>query len=145
MGSLQAARRRRIHSPRDPAPPGQALVEFALIAPVALFIVLGAVEAGMLVIAKADQDRATAVVASWAAQRPGDESWHAVAAHELPGCDVTVDDSRPGLLVADATCTYQPVATRGLWDGLPISSEESAVVREPAPTPTPEPSPSASG
>jgi hypothetical protein len=151
MSSFTSARQPRSGSPPscsrddDPSehdkPRGQALVEFALILPVMMLIILGAIEAGFLVNQKGSQDRATAVVADWAADHPGDESWHAVAADQLPGCDVTVDEiGRPGIVTAAATCQYQPVATHGLWDGLPISSSESAVTSSPAPSASPEPS-----
>jgi hypothetical protein len=116
---------------------GQALVEFALVAPVMLFTILGGIEAGMLVVAKADQDRRTAVVATWAGTHPGDESWHAIAADQLAGCSVTEAGDGPDLVTIDATCEYHPVATRGLWDGLPVSSSASAVL---AATASPEPS-----
>jgi hypothetical protein len=140
-----------VDAPRTPATPwtgtgghsrpfrgpgaGQALAETALILPVLLFAGLGFVEAGFLLGAKAAQDRATATVAAWAAGHPG-EPWAAVAAAELPGCDVTVAVATdpPDLVTASATCTYRPVVTRGLWDGLPISSTEAA-----AAWPTPDP------
>jgi hypothetical protein len=115
---------------------GQALVEFALIAPVMILVLLGAAEMGMLYAARAAQDRSTAVVADWAADRPG-EDWRLAADRELPGCDVhvTIDDGL-GILTATATCTYHPRITSNLWDGLPISSEASAAI-SPEPTPSP--------
>jgi hypothetical protein len=115
---------------------GQALAETALVLPVLLFVCLGFVEAGFLLATKAAQDRATSTVAAWAAGHPG-EPWAAVAAVELPGCDVTVAVATdpPDLVTASATCTYRPVVTRGLWDGLPISSSEAAVAW-PTPDPT---------
>lgn len=123
---------------------GQAIVETALVLPLLLFIALGFTEAGILVATKADQDRSTAVVATWAADHPGAD-WQAVADQELPGCDVDVATSAdpPDLVTAAATCEYLPRVTRGLWDGLPISSEETAA-SEPAATSAPvEPSASA--
>lgn len=139
-GSPWARRRCPDCGARQPMPDGQALVEFALIAPVALFTALGFLEAGFLVGAKAEQDRATAVVARWAAEHPGAD-WRPVAAAELAGCAVSV---APGeardLVVASSTCRYQPRVTRGLWEGLPISSAEAAAAA-PAPTASPSPSP----
>lgn len=144
-------RRHQAHRRRSDAPTlprtgrrweGQALIEFALIAPVAIFAALGFIEAGFLVNAKGEQDRATAVVADYAASHPG-ESWQAVAAMTLPGCDVEeAPGGPPDVITITAVCHYDPVATYGLWDGLPIGSEASAAA---APTPSPSPSPSPSG
>lgn len=120
---------------------GQVLVEFALAVPIILFIILGGIESGMLLIYKMNVDRETGVVADWAARHPGDESWHAVANAQLPGCDVILEDSgKPGVVTIGSRCQYQPVATHGLWDGLPVSSEESSVTADPTPTDTPMPS-----
>jgi hypothetical protein len=122
---------------------GQAIVEFALVFPIIAAILLGAAEMGMLYAARAAQDRAGGVVADYAAARPGDESWNAVADRELPGCDVDVTTDGLGILTARATCQYEPVITSNLWDGLPISSEASAAIA-PEPTPSASPDPSAS-
>jgi Flp pilus assembly protein TadG len=127
---------------------GQALAEFALIAPVALFVALGFLEAGMLVNAKGEQDRATAVVASWTAEHPaealGPSYALVVASAGLDGCDVdTSADDALGLVTTYATCTYAPRVTVGLWDGLPIGSAATAALPAPTPTPTPTPEPTA--
>ena len=128
------------YPPHDP-PRGQALVEFALAVPVVLFLILGGIEAGLLIIDKAQQDRSTGVVADYAAHHPGDASWHAVANQQLPGCAVTLDDTgKPGIVTVGSVCEYHPVATRGLWDGLNVSSEESAATSDPTPEPTASPS-----
>ncbi len=111
-------------------------------APVLLFALLVAGEAGLLLSQKAAQDRATATIAAYAASRPGDESWHAVANRELPGCDVTVDEPLPGVLEATATCTYTGRLVSGFV--VPVSSRESAASSRPAPEPTPTPEPSGS-
>ena len=124
---------------RRPGWSGQAIVEFALIAPIMILVLLGAAEMGMLYAARAAQDRATGVVADWAADRPG-EDWHPAADRELPGCAVDVTTDELGIVHAGSTCTYGPKITSNLWDGLPISSEASAAI---APSPTPEPSASA--
>jgi hypothetical protein len=117
----------------------QALVELAIMLPVLMLVALGFTEVGFLVVTKAHQDRATSTVAEYAATRH-DDSWHAVAAHELPGCDVTVNEPQPGLIEAVATCQYQPHVLPG-WSGLPMTSRESATrASEPA-----SPGPSAGG
>ncbi len=107
---------------------GQAAVEFALILPILLFMILGCVELALVIIEKADLDRRTATIAQWSADRPG-QDWHAVANQiGLGPCDVTVDETHPGLVTAGATCWHQPIATRGLFDGIAISSTETAAV-----------------
>jgi len=117
---------------------GQVFAELALALPVLLFGALGLLEAGLLIGSRDQQARLTQVVADYAAARPGDSSWHAVAAHELPGCDVQVIDSgHPDIVAFHATCPYHSV-TRLAFDGLPVSTEASAAAA-PAPTPTPTP------
>ncbi len=123
---------------------GQALVEFALILPILLFIILGSIEAGFLIIEKARQDRETSVVAEWAAGHDND-SWRAVANKGLPGCDVEVTSPLPDLVQATSRCQYRPKVLVGfpIFDGLPISSREAAVrLRTPEPLPSAGPSPS---
>lgn len=107
---------------------GQALAEFALVLPILLFLVLATVESGMLVAQKGTQDRHTATLAQVVADHPDDDPAPAVDAL-LPGCEVTVEfQEDPDLVWALSTCQYAPIATRGLWDGLPISSSESAAM-----------------
>lgn len=117
-------------------PRGQVIVELAVTLPFILFLILSATEIGFLLIAKAHQDRATAVVAEWAAEHPG-ESWNSVAADELRGCDVAVMETEPHRIVeVTATCWYQPAVLR-IFSGLPMSSRESAAGREPTPVASP--------
>jgi hypothetical protein len=107
---------------------GQAIVEFALVLPLILFIMLGFTEVGFLLIAKAAQDRDTAVIAQWAAVHPG-ESWNSIASKMLPGCDVNVERQPNDLVEATSRCQYRPRVLVGfpLFDGLPISSQETSV------------------
>lgn len=128
-------------------PRGQALVELALAFPIVMFILLGGIDGARLLITKADQDHRTIVVAEWAAAHPGDSSWNSIAAHELPGCTVTLDDTgRPGIVTAGSTCTFDALASHGLglFDNIPISSEADAAIGPAGLTPTPEPSSTAS-
>jgi hypothetical protein len=118
-------------------PSGQAIVEFALVFPIMCFAALGFVEAGFLIVEKAQQDRSTAVVAEWAAENPGNEGWNAVANTELPGCAVTVTTTPKDIVIAAATCQYEPKVTVGLWPGLVIGSTESAAIRSAVPVPSP--------
>lgn len=117
----------------------QILVELAVTLPFLMLLILGAAELGFLIVDKGHQDRSTSTVAAYAAGR-ADDSWHSVAARELPGCDVTLSTPQPGLLEVKATCQYRPRVIPG-WSGLPISSSESAVV---SPESTPGASPSSS-
>lgn len=116
---------------------GQALVELALVMPIILLAGLGFIEAGRLVNTKADVDRSTYAVAETAADYPDDERWNAVAGRLLADCDADVHRDAM-LATATATCTYHPLIFSG-FDGISISSEESAAIRNIADT-TPTPS-----
>jgi hypothetical protein len=107
---------------------GQAIVELALILPLLLLLTLGGLEVGRLELSKGEQDRSTALVAQWAAQRPG-EDWHALAYHTLRDCDVSVDATDPqGLITATSRCIYHAIATPGgPLDGITITSTEQAL------------------
>ena len=112
----------------SPRSRGQAIVEMALILPIFLLLTLGGLEVGRLEMSQGQQDRATALVAQWAAQRPT-EDWHPLASHSLPDCAVTVDASDPqGLVTATSHCIYHAIATPGgPLDGITISSTEQAL------------------
>lgn len=108
---------------------GQSLVEFALILPVMMFTMLGFIEAGILLATQSTQMRATETVAAYAAAHHGDPSWSSVAAQVgLGECDVEVTDEPHDIVKVGVTCHYDPRATHGLWDGLPISTETYAAL-----------------
>jgi hypothetical protein len=109
-----------------------------------MLLILGAIEVGFLLTAKAYQDRQTAVMADYAAEHPNDESWHAVAERELHGCDVTVTTPLPDMVEAKAVCHHAAVVLP-IWQGLEIGSRESAAVRIQSVPASPTPSPVASG
>lgn len=117
---------------------GQVLVEFALTLPILLSVILGGIEAGFLLIAKAEQDRTTQVIADWAALHPGD-SWNSVAAHELPGCAVSVSSPFRDVLEAVSQCQYHPKVLVGpmTFELTIVSSETTALqpLRNPESTP----------
>ena len=110
---------------------GQTLVEFAFVLPIMLFLILCSVETAFLLITKAHQDRATSVVAEWAALHPG-ESWNAVANKELPGCVVDISSPLPELVQATSWCQYSPKVGIPMFDGLLIQSQEMATSMPPA-------------
>lgn len=117
---------------------GQALIEFALVMPIFLFAALGFIEAGFLVGTFAHQGRETDDVAEWAAGHPG-ESWNSMANALLPGCEVSVSTASD-LTTATAVCHYQPRVFPTLFQGLRMTTEESAAIAKsskPAPTPGP--------
>jgi hypothetical protein len=127
-------------------PPGQSLVEFALILPILLFTLLGMAEAAFLFATRHDQQTSADVLADAAAERiasmPG-ESWRAgwepIAAseRERAGCpdaqvDVAFPDgtSGPGDRVRiDWACAYEPIVTNGLWPGLVVRVQGESVIR----------------
>lgn len=103
---------------------GQALVEFALVLPVLMFLLLAFGEVAFLVAAQHGWQREADALADWSASHP-DEPWPSGL---LAGCDdvwVTTGE----LVTVDATCDY---STRlGLLRGIPVSVEAVA-----APVPT---------
>ncbi len=121
---------------------GQAIVEFALVLPLMLFICLGFVEAGFLLATQATQARATGVVADYAAAHPTEAPWDSVIALEgLASCAVAVTTPMPDIVHVESTCYYDPRVTHGLWEGLPITVEADAALPAPTPSPTPMPTP----
>ena len=102
-------------------PRGQAIVEFALVAPVLLLMLLGFIEVGRLFYIMATYHDATVVLADAVASNgiayPSSE-FDALAASEEArvGCDVralTVTDD--GFrVVATLRCAYHPIAYAGL-------------------------------
>jgi hypothetical protein len=133
---------------------GQALVEFALVLPLLMFILLGFGEAAFLFAVRHGYQNGVDVMAQWAAhemsETPG-ESWQAnwarVVSEEQArtGCDATPVVSFPDVthgpgdrVLVDWPCHYRPRLTM-IWDGLTVSVESEAVVPSSA---TPSPSPS---
>ena len=137
---------------------GQTLVEFALVMPVFLALMLGFAELAMLFANRQGFQNGVDVLASWAsismAENPGESwksGWAAVVADEADrvGCtdasptvtlpDVSHDPGDRVLIIWD--CHYSPKVAPG-WGGLTVTVESAAVVPMPIMTATPSPSPS---
>lgn len=142
-----------MHSPRIL---GQALVEFALVLPFLMFLLLGFGEVAFLVATQQSYQNGVDVLAQWAAsemsEKPGESwraGWNAVVKEESDrtGCG----DLAPVVIFPDINhswgdrvlvqwdCQYTPKITSG-WGGLRVSVESEAVVPGAAPLPAPEPS-----
>ncbi len=129
---------------------GQAIVEFALIMPILMLILLGIGEITFLAAWGHNSQQTADVLADVAASRmtPDNESWRSgwtpIAADEIEraGCesvDVTFPDGthRYGDRVrVRLACTYHWHLTDALG-GIPQHFEAEAVVRTPIPTPAP--------
>jgi hypothetical protein len=133
---------------------GQSLVEFALVLPLLMFILLGFGEVAFLVATQHRYQNGVDVLAQWAAAEMADspgESWQAgwsqVVRDEADrvDCDgdplVTFPDVTHGpgdRVLVHWSCHYQPRLTT-VWEGLSVDVESEAVV--PAALPIPSPSP----
>lgn len=120
---------------------GQSLVEFALVLPVLCLLILGGIEATLLVQAHGRQEHSTQTLADWSAyhfdQTPGQsgysngvpgQPWDLALAELLPGCDVPNPTVTDNIITVDSTCHYDPIVMRGLYDGLSMSADGSAAL-----------------
>jgi Flp pilus assembly protein TadG len=136
---------------------GQALVEFALVLPIFLALMLGFAELATLFASRQAYQNGADVLADWAAvsmaENPDGESWRtgwaavvsdetARADCEQPELSVTYDGAHePGDRVfVRWQCRYTPKVAPG-WSGLAVTVESAAVVPLSAPEPTPTPTP----
>lgn len=88
--------------------PGQALVEFALIAPILMLMLLGVMAGGLYFLAAMQQQNATATLADWTAAHPAATAAEAdaFAAAVVPcpaGASVTIDAAL-GLVMVTIVC-----------------------------------------
>ena len=138
---------------------GQTLVEFALVMPIFLALLLGFAELAMLFATRQGYQNGVDVLADWTAiamTGPGESwqsGWNEVVRQEADrtGCD----DLSPAVLLPDGThqagdrvllrwiCHYEPKVAPG-WGGLTVTVQSEAVVPvvPPAGTSSPSPSPS---
>ncbi len=109
---------------------GQGLVEFALVLPLIMFMMLGAAEMGMLYAAFADQDRRTATMAEWSAEHPDstEAEWSDLVVSIGP-CGSAERSVDGDIVTVQMTCTYNPRITGNVWSGLPVSTEAVAAIR----------------
>ncbi len=82
-------------------PSGQALVEFALVAPVLMLMLLGICASGMYFLAAQQQAMASSTIAAWVGAHPGDDP--ADYAATVSTCAVSVAYS-PNLATVSLTC-----------------------------------------
>lgn len=134
---------------------GQALVEFALVLPIFLALLLGFAELAMLFASRQGYQNGADVLADWAAvsmaQNPGESwrsGWTAVVNDEAdradctsPDLSVTYDDDHAAgdRVLIRWTCHYTPKVAPG-WNGMSVTVESEAVVPYVAPVPSPSPS-----
>jgi hypothetical protein len=120
---------------------GQALVEFAIAAPVMMLILLGVIGVGLFFLAGIQQATGSSTIADWAAANPSAPPAD-LAAFEtsVSSCPVTVVYTAQKVTVT-LTC---PTIAGKLVPALPndITTIASAFVASPAPSPSPSPVPS---
>lgn len=127
----------RLEAPADIGRPrGQALVEFALVLPVMLVLLLATTEAGLLVLRVQGAQQAAVVLADWEALHVGTAGYPDIEAQELgrATCDGTTAITWPdgtqtpgSRVVVSVSCAYHPIATL-VWDGMPYSASAAAVL-----------------
>jgi Flp pilus assembly protein TadG len=108
---------------------GQALVEFALIAPVFMLFLLGTLAAGIYYLAAVQQANAGATVAAWVAGHPSDDP-EAVTAAVVPcpgGATIATDGD---IVTVTIVC---PCIAGDLLPFLPRTVETTATAFVPAP------------
>ena len=124
---------------------GQALVEFALVLPIFLALMLGFAELAVLFASRQGYQNGVDVLAQSYAIN-GDTGFASVVARESARthCDgeplVTADGNDPGdRVLVRWVCHYTPKVAPG-WGGMDVTVESAAVVPVPVLTPSPSPS-----
>lgn len=123
---------------------GQALVEFALIAPALMLLLLGIIGVGMLYTAQLAQQAATNTLAAWAGDNDPD-GFGDYAATVTP-CDDAAASYAPGLVVVTVKCPSVAGQLLPGWlpDTITTTATSYVATAEPTPEPSPSPSPEAS-
>lgn len=84
---------------------GQALVEFALLAPVLMLILLGILGGGLYFLSAVQQASAAATVAGWSAANPSaDPATFDAFASSVGPCPGAVATFAPGVVTVTLTC-----------------------------------------
>lgn len=123
---------------------GQAIVEFALIAPMLMLLMLGIIGAGLVHVRWHQYQNAVQVLATLAAVEPND-SWrsHIHDVNERHKCDlvgsVEAQDTPEGTVVVTETCLFD-FAILPVFHNLPVTVTYEAArpfeVAEPSPSPS---------
>lgn len=138
---------------------GQATVEFALVAPILLFMILGIMEGAILASTQHTIQNSVDVLAQVASKKieaVDTDSWEALVTEQISRTSRCAEPPVITIIYPDTTkesgdrvkiswsCSYSPLVTNGLWPGLKIGAESEAVINlEPEPIPLPSVLPSA--
>lgn len=115
---------------------GQSLVEFALVAPLMMFLLLGVLAAGFAFLGAVQQAAGAAEIARWAAANPEapTEAFDAFAARVAP-CGPATAAYEPDLVTVTLTCPT--IAGQMLPGIMPTELVSTASAFVPTPTPAP--------
>lgn len=126
---------------------GQALVEFALLAPVLFGLLLGGLEIAWSALSMIRWQQAAGTLAGWrAAHADSPSGWSAIVSDQAEAslcrnAAETVTTSAEGIVTVRLTCTTHPLVPA--WDGWTATVRASAALPAPAPTWPPMPTPEA--
>jgi hypothetical protein len=122
---------------------GQALVEFALVAPLLMLMLLGVLAGGLYFLAAVQQASDTGTLADWYAANPDAPpgEWTAFADAVCPceGCATVAAEAHIVMVTVECPCIAGE-----LLPFLPRTVVTTATAYVPSPSASPEPSPSAS-
>jgi Flp pilus assembly protein TadG len=111
---------------------GQALAEFAIVAPVLMLMMLAVLAGGLYFLAAQSQASSTSTIAGWAAANPtADPDDLAAFARTVSACPLAVDYA-PNLVRVTLTC---PTIAGELVPALPRTVVTTATAYVPDPTP----------
>lgn len=128
---------------------GQAIVEFALVLPIIMLLLLGVIGTGYLFHRQLVFQNGVAVLAELAADNGPRQDWHSkvVSENERTGChaqplepDVSYPDGGKALPGSRILLTWHcHLQTGWMFDGLPVTVSAEAVLERANPQPSPSP------